>query len=327
MPLEEDRPKAKYNCSQPALYAALNMLWNNYTTHQPALEARSTIYTAAFGTAATLAVQGAQELPDEQARNATHQISRQQLKQLGDLALVEWGFLKEYILHAYADADEAKARLEAAGQTYYEEAANENWDHLTQLLQSGTSFITGQGATLQADGGMPGTFPADHYEPARGNFNNKYAVFMSAQLSAPEQRDMKINANNAIYETGLKMAKFARKVFRNQPAIRDKFVWSRLLELVGEPEAAFNTELNVTLINGATNEPLGEGEGTVAIVATGDTDDTDGNGISEFDLLLDENLTTNLIATAPGFADHTEPDFEIVKGEVNELVIVLSGGS
>jgi len=323
MALSQPKPTAQYGVSQPVLYAALTILWDAYTLHQAALETRSTLYTTAYGTTAIAEKQAAQALPDEQTRSTIHEISEQQLKQLAAIALEEWQYLDGYIREAYTGA-EIQIRLQEAGQEYYENAANNNWEFVTQLMQSASNFITTNNTKLTTDGGMPGNFAAD-FETKRGDFNLEYGIFMAAQQTAQEQTDTKITANNNIFSKSMKMANFAKKVFRHQPAIRQKFTWQSILSLVGQPNTnPAPTELIVLLQDANTTQPIPNPPtpGLVTIVSTGATDDTDPAGIAEFE--LPQPITSDILAQATGYLNNTATAVAIPQGQTTQITIQLT---
>ncbi|MBK8659703.1 MAG: hypothetical protein IPN22_12750 [Bacteroidetes bacterium] len=59
-----------------------------------------------------------------------------------------------------------------------------------------------------------------------------YGSFKDAQQDSHEQTDAKIEANNAIYREGRAMMEDGKRIFRKNAAVRDRFVWERVVELV-----------------------------------------------------------------------------------------------
>jgi hypothetical protein len=169
-------------------------------------------------------------LPDGQATGAVAEILRNHLIEKLDPVLAKWHSLDGYIAKAFKGPD-YNAKIEAAGKANYSKAANMNWEYAKQLLVSAKSFLTNNEAALLADGGMPANF-INGFDTVKGDFIQLFDDFKSAEQTSIEQTDAKINANNAIYADGRSMMEDGKRIFRKNAAVRNKFVWERILELL-----------------------------------------------------------------------------------------------
>jgi hypothetical protein len=215
------------------LYAGLIIAWESQAEHEAEFAAENTIYTPGLSETRIEAINAAQELPDGQARGADAETLRLKLIEENDTVIGKWNSLDGYISKAYK-GDYYKPRIEEAGKQYYEKAVNLNWEYVKQLLVSGNNFLTAHGDDLTNKGGMPVGF-ADSFIEVKKDFDKTYGKFKDAQQDSLEQTDEKIKANNAIYKDGREMMEDGKRIFRKNAAVRDRFVWERILELVTPP--------------------------------------------------------------------------------------------
>ena len=269
----EERPTNDYTCSQSELYAGLEIAWNSQSEHEAEFIAENTTYTAGLSVTRLAAIAAAQALPDGQARGADAEDFRISLIEKLDVVLGKWNSLDGYIKKAFK-GEHYKPRIEQAGKQYYEKATQKNWDQAKQLLVSMTSFLTAHGGALVTDGGMPATFAAS-VAAIKTIFEDLYKDFKDAEQDSKEQTDAKINANNAIYKDGRDMMEDGKNIFRKNAAVRDRFIWERILELVSTQTGGGETlirEANMVL-GEIKNIDLGGLEGTdetgVSLEATG----------------------------------------------------------
>lgn len=235
MPLQTNRPKAQYNCGQEELYAVALLGWNSYLENTPDFTNHLTTYTTAYGNAQLSAVTAASNMPDAQQRDEVSESLRVQLEVAAEACLIQWKNLESYILHSFPE-NLHKAKLEGAGSTHYEAASGSNWEEVEALMKSGKQFITANNAALTA-GGMPVAFPTT-FNNVKTNFDTLYAGFEDAQQDNEELRDQKINANNALHATLMSMFDDGQKIYRNNPAKRERFTFAKVLGLVSGPGLA-----------------------------------------------------------------------------------------
>jgi hypothetical protein len=220
-----------FPCTQEQLYVICRMAWENYLEDNTAFNDFKAKYKEELGNNALTAVQAARNLPDEQTRNAEHEKIRVQLREIGDGCLLNWRQLKSYIRDVFPEG-ERKPMYEAAGQDFYEDAANEGWVKMLSLLDAGAKFIVDNAGTL-SDGGnnMPDGFPVK-FNNAKTSFENKYKDFLNTKEGNLEDTDAKNTANNALYDTLRPMLDDGQLIFAKNPTKRQRYVFDSLLGLV-----------------------------------------------------------------------------------------------
>ena len=226
----EPRAVPQYNEAMSVLYAALNLVWDSQAEHETSFMAENTLYTPGLSVTRKAAISAAQALPDGQARGTEAEVLRIGLVEKLDVVLGKWNSLDGYISKAFTGAY-YKPRIEEAGKPYYAKAANQNWEYAVQLLVSMKNFLTAHQAVLVTVGGMPAGFDAS-VSVLKMEFEVMYGSFKDAQQDSHVQTDAKIEANNAIYREGRAMMEDGKRIFRKNAAVRDRFVWERVVELV-----------------------------------------------------------------------------------------------
>lgn len=220
----------QYNESMAVLYAALNIVWDSQAENETEFIAENTLYTPGLSVTRKAAIAAAQALPDGQARGTEAEVLRIGLTEKLDEVLAKWNSLDGYVSRAFT-GEYYKPRIDEAGKPYYAKAANENWEYVSQLLVSMTNFLAAHGPVLVSNGGMPPGFDIS-VASVKTAFDALYSDFKDAQQDSYAQTDAKINANNAIYRDGRLMMEDGKRIFRKNAAVRDRFVWERVVELV-----------------------------------------------------------------------------------------------
>lgn len=229
--LKAERIKKIYNCPVAELYAGLEIVWHSQREYEDAFMAESTLYTPGLANVKLAAIAAARKMPDGQIRGAEQEELRLQLNEQLYVVLGRWNWLKSYVRHCFTGAH-YKPRIEEAGKGHYYRALQKDWEKVLLLLQSGRNFIAKHRALLLVEGGMPPTFEAGFGADA-DKFETIYHAFMKAKQDAKELTDMKLAANNAIYEDGVRMMRDGRHIFRKQAAVRERFVWRKVRQLIG----------------------------------------------------------------------------------------------
>jgi len=223
----------KYSCTQSELYACCYIGWQSYNNNLVRFTNFKGFYTALYGTARVGEVDAAKALPDEQTRDEVAESLRILLIAKGTECTDGWQQLKRYIASAYPD-DLQKPKLEAAGSDYYREAAREDWENLSMLMQAGSNFIGNNTADLTASNNMPLTFQGD-FNTLKTDFDDLYLDFKNAEQIAFTQTETKINANNGIFEKLMDMFLDGQQIFKKTPATQKQFIFESVLELVSSP--------------------------------------------------------------------------------------------
>lgn len=264
-----------YPCAQKDLYSILETAWANYQLKLSNFTAHKAMYTAAYKTTALAAVAAAKAMPDEVTRNAAAETLRVALVKLGDICLMNFRMLRSYIEGAFTDQDIWSIQFNAAGQTYYADAANEDWESLDLMNQAAKNYISLPAnatalAGTPANSNMPATFLAT-LTIAANNFNTQYLAFKSAEETSPSTA-AKVSANNACYKTLMGMMRDGQVIFSNDLETKKLFTFSVLLDLINPPIAGVKGEVRVI----GTNEPISganisiQKEGEVAVMVQTD---------------------------------------------------------
>jgi len=244
---------ALYHCAQNDFYSAMAYAIKSYLKYLTDFAALSTTYTLAWGEQKKAELAAVEAMPDFQERDELHETIRVQLYNTSGPCLVEWKKLETHIIRTYPK-DEHKAKLEAAGSTYYRKAGQRDWESLSALMRSGSHFITENQTELEA-GGMPASFVTG-FATVYDAFTVKLGAFIEAEEEVWRLRNEKITANNVLYTDIIAMLKDGQKIFRHDESIRKRFVYSRILKLVrggeedGTPaEASLKFKMNGNHIN------------------------------------------------------------------------------
>ena len=216
---------------------------------------------------ALAAMAAAKAMPEDATRNAAAETLRVGLVKMGDICLLNFQTLKRYIESAFTDRDVWDIQFKAAGQQYYADAANKDWESMELLNQAAKNYIAVPANNTLLLGtapnlNMPAAFQAA-LTLAATNFSAQYLAFKSAEETASATA-AKINANNLCYRTLIGMLKDGQVIFANDEETKKMFVFSTLWDLINPPVAGMKGEVKVTGTNvpivGATISIQKEGE-------------------------------------------------------------------
>ncbi len=233
--MAQSRPINQYPCSQADLYAVCRIGWNSYLENQPDFEAFNTLYTPIFGTDALNEIKAAVNLPGFQERDEAGETFHIEMKKAHATALTKWKSLRSYIKHSYSP-ELHKPKIESAGYDHYPKAANFNWAETQLLLVAGQHFLDNNSADLTS-GGMPATFAAE-YTTASADFLVLYDKFTDAEQDAQEATDIKVVANNKIYQKLMAMFEDAQIIYENNASKRERFVFAQIYSMIKRPSNA-----------------------------------------------------------------------------------------
>jgi hypothetical protein len=257
----------EYPCAQKDLYSIIDTAWANYQLKLTNFTNFKGMYTAAYNTSALAAMAAAKAMPDDATRNAAAETLRVGLVKMGDICLLNFQTLKRYIESAFTDRDVWDIQFKAAGQQYYADAANKDWESMELLNQAAKNYIAVPANNTLLLGtapnlNMPAAFQAA-LTLAATNFSAQYLAFKSAEETASATA-AKINANNLCYRTLIGMLKDGQVIFANDEETKKMFVFSTLWDLINPPVAGIKGEVKVTGTNvpivGATISIQKEGE-------------------------------------------------------------------
>lgn len=222
----------KYRIAQDILYTALLLAWTNCKNNLSAFAARFTFYTSQFVDDAIKAVNDARAIRDKAQREEARRTTHTQLEKWRDTCRNLWQFEKEYIENAFP-TDDHKNKLDAAGYAFYEKSKGENWNAVNHLMDSGSTFLTDNKAILVAQGGMPDTFQADDFDNAKDKFAAYYTEYLQFDTNSETGTADKIEANNEVFDEGMKMLSHGQRIFADDEKKKALFVWDNLVEQAG----------------------------------------------------------------------------------------------
>ncbi len=223
----------KYHFKQSELYTIARLALAGVLYFIARFSAFKGKYTAPWVEAQLLAVDAAEDLPDEEQRDQSHQIKRVDLDKLRQKALDKFNALTRYIVEVFPE-DVWEIQIDAAGGSYYAAAAGGDFDATNQMLTKGNKFITDNAGTLDAAGqNMPGAFPGE-FSTLKTDFKNLHTSFLGAESGAEIGTEDKIDANNAIYKIITSVNADAQAIFveENDEAESKQFVLEQQLLLV-----------------------------------------------------------------------------------------------
>ena len=219
--------KRMWGIPQEILYTICVAAWNMCSQNLLKFSSHSPLYTEAFIADALQAVQDAKQLPESRQTIAFRKEARVNLLNATRLVQLNWQTLKTYIIRAFAE-DMVQAKLEAAGSALYSKASIDNWTGVRSLIDMTNTFITNNVEELIANNNMPADFQATF----KANGDN--CIALSALYNQTDrEKEMatagKIDANNAIYASLIKMLKDGQLIFQDDAILKPQFTYSYLV--------------------------------------------------------------------------------------------------
>ena len=229
------KPIKNYNCTQAELYAIAAITLDSFEQNLTSFTAFKTIYTPTYHTDKVAELNAAMALPDLQQRDEPVEIARLTLKNKANECLAAWQALKSYITSTFGK-EQAKVYLESAGAGYYLKASNYNWEILIQMLQTASTFIAEHSSEMINADIMPVGFPSS-FETMKEEAKDFYTDFKNKEQTFEEKTAAKIIANNGVYESIITIMKDGQKIFRNNAAVRERFVFKKVKAIVTPPDS------------------------------------------------------------------------------------------
>ncbi len=246
-----------FNFSFTVLYIVCRLAWANCLNNIAVFTSRKPFYDAAYVAARVAEIDAAEQLPDDQARGEAAETLRIHLVDKGKVCIEYWNLLDRYIASAFPK-NEWKPKREAAGSDLYAEAVHENWDKLRTMMSNGFEFISNNTVALSAGMNMPAGFPAE-FEGVKNAFNADHDAFLLAEETAHTGTQTKGEAHDAIYEKMRLMLDDGKAFFVNNAALKDQFILTNLVELVGTPTGGGGGELAEGTLNSGETKNIFSG--------------------------------------------------------------------
>lgn len=287
-------PKANYPCTQQALYSIADTIYGNLEAQLLKFSAYKAKYTGAFITALKNKLTAAKNIPDEEMRNSAFEVLRLQLIPLNNKCAANFQLLKGYINDAYPK-DQWETRYEAAGQTYYRNAKDENWEMMVGVNTAMKNFINAELANLTANNNMPAAFKNTVTADSNA-FDLKYSAFKIARQTSDETA-VKINANNGVYASVVSVCDDGQRIFADKEDTKKMFIFDVVKAIVSPPGSA---SLKVTVKKASDNTPVPQAVVTIQMAeGVPITLTTDATGVVQFQSLDPADYNGNVVPPAP----------------------------
>jgi hypothetical protein len=306
--------RPNYRSTQQELYTVCRLGWQSCTQYLGDFADFKARYNAGFIADRLAEVEAASNLPDDQARGSQSETLRIQLGQAAQDCLSGWQKLKRYIADAFPPEFQ-KAKLEAAGQNYYEKAGSNNWDSCRGLITSGNNFIALHLAELTANENMPPTFQTN-FSNTKNTFEKLHQEFLKSEEAGSLSTENKLTANNNIYDKLISMYLDGQEIFKNNETIKKQFTFEQTLGLASGNNAA---GIKGQITNSADGTPIANA--SIAIKDSNKIALTDAEG--KYQLSPVPSGIYTIVITAEGFQPQ-EIVQQIKVGTVSGLSIQLT---
>jgi hypothetical protein len=284
-----------YPTSQAALYIILRLMWQSCLTNILTFAGFKAKYKATFIAARLAEIDAAEALPSEEQRSFVHKQKRDDLSAAGKEGRRNWQSLKLYINSGFENPENY---YESAGMKSYEEASNENWPALNELLRMGSEFIAANLAALKANENMPDTFQAA-FDSKKDEVKTLADGFYAAEENARIATDLKTVNNNQCYTNAIAMGADGQHLFQDNDEMRKLFSFDAVKELVSPSGAS---EVTVTVYVETNGVKVAKKGAEVSIVGTDKSGITDDDGKVTLTQLPDG--AAKIKVTADGFNDN-----------------------
>ena len=307
--------KSLFSCSFDDLFLALDYGWDLTEQNLPSFVGYKSKYTPLFVATNRKLVRTAEDLPDASARYAPTQLQRVDLIEKKEVVLNCYQFLVGYIEDAYP-ASKIKVMIQAAGQSKYAKARANHWTSIKALLSSAVEFIEKNQVDLMANNNMPADFLA-RFKQVRTDFDTLHSSWNSDDSDSYNLTDAKMKASNEAYTAFLGVTSDAQKVFRQDPAMAQKFTFVSLLSQVRGTTAA-GVSGKVVIVDTKTVIP----NATISIESLDKSVKTDANGRFELSPIAANTYTLKI--EAEGYEPLIIEKYEVKTGTIGRLKIEMT---
>jgi hypothetical protein len=221
---------SKYNSSQSELYATARLAVSNYNVYQSNFTAFSPSYNKQYAINLLAEIIAAEKLPSENARSGMSEDNRIVLSQAVSDCRDKWKALKRYIVKGFS-AERSPAMLKVAGQSFYFDAGNLNWNSVVSLVNHGSDFIKEHQTELVANENMPPSF-GDDFDAVKTLYLDLQTKFFGTVSNTTQATQTKIKANNIMYEKLKHLLQDGQQIFSKDDGIKQQFVFSSLKSIV-----------------------------------------------------------------------------------------------
>lgn len=306
--------QALFNCSQADFILVMNIILNSFSEYLSDFAVVSRKYDSTWGTTVRDKLQAAENLPNEEEREAASEELRSKLMEQAILGRKMWQFLKHYINDAY-ELSMAKIKLKAAGSNLYDDASNDNWPIIQMMFNMAQRFLAANEEELLAAGEMPLTFKAD-FDAMFKEFRKRLMAFEDGKENNMVISQQRTSALNEVHLLVMPMATLGQRIFASNEAVRKQFVFSDVLSRVGGTGLA-GIRGKVTDVETSA----GIEAATISMKDVEQTAVTDENGNY---VLNSPSGKYQVTVTAPGYVTRVIEDFTVEVGTVSKLDVAMT---
>ena len=305
--------KPNYPCKQSELYLASRIGWRNFLTLLSFFIVFKAIYTTLFQSARIAQIAAAKALPDVSVRNSKVTRKQKLTKKKAKICRTKYQTLKSYINGAFPE-DERETLYQEAGQAHYQQASQNNWEEVDNLMTDGKAFITNHLSELTAADNMPATFQAS-FSDAYDAFDVALNDFYDEEETEKQVTANKVNANNAVYDVLMLMLTDAQQIFVDDEDKRKLFTFEHLMSLVTNHVANLTGDIT-------TDVPVDDLSGfEIRIIETDDVEVTDEDGNYDFGTIAAGTYTIQI--SKAGYITQIIADVEILTGSTKKLDVMM----
>lgn len=219
-----------YSTSQQELYKISRLGWRSFSNYLPDFTQFNPFYNKVYVNHCIAEVDAAEISATEQVYNSITEDKLILLTHAVDSCLIKWQNLKRYVLNAY-NAKHITTMLNAAGQLFYKDASNYDWQSVGLLIDGASAFIKNHKADLVANENMPPNF-GNSFDETMVIFINLQAKFFGTITLVPQYMQNKLKATNTIYEKLTRMFLDAQQIFINNESVSQLFDFDNLKAVI-----------------------------------------------------------------------------------------------